>query len=126
MTHQEKKEIIAKFATHKGDTGSPQVQIAIITNRINGLVGHLDLHKKDNHSRRGLLMLVGKRKKLIRYLEETNKAEYIRISQELNLRYHSDEQAKAKVAAEKSEADKVAPAPVKKMSKTAAKKATKK
>ncbi len=112
MTHNEKKEIIAKFATHKGDTGSPQVQIAIITNRINGLVGHLDLHKKDNHSRRGLLMLVGKRKKLLRYLEETDKAEYFRISQELNLRYHSDEKDKAKIAEAKQDEGVEVKAPV--------------
>ncbi len=125
MTHNEKKEIIAKFATHKGDTGSPQVQVAIITNRINGLVGHLELHKKDNHSRRGLLMLVGKRKKLLRYLEETDKAEYFRISQELNLRYHSDEKDKAKIAEAKQNEGAEEKAPVA-APKKAAKKPSKK
>ncbi len=125
MDHSDKKELIAKFATHKGDTGSPQVQIAIITTRINRLVEHLDQHKKDNHSRRGLLMLVGKRKKLLRYLEETNRDEYSRISQELNLRYRSDEKDAPKAAAAPKAEVKAEKAPVKKAAKPA-KKASKK
>ncbi len=61
----EKKEIMAKFATHEGDTGSPEVQIALLTERINHLNEHLATHKQDNHSRRGLLKMVGKRRGLL-------------------------------------------------------------
>ena len=65
----EKNEIIAKFATHEGDTGSPEVQIALLTYRINHLNEHLKEHKQDNHSRRGLLKMVGKRRGLLDYLK---------------------------------------------------------
>ena len=65
----EKNEIIAKFATHEGDTGSPEVQIALLTQRINHLNEHLKQHKQDNHSRRGLLKMVGKRRALLDYLK---------------------------------------------------------
>ena len=66
----EKNEIIAKFATHEGDTGSPEVQIALLTQKINHLNEHLKVHKQDNHSRRGLLKMVGKRRGLLDYLKE--------------------------------------------------------
>ena len=65
----EKAEIIAKFAAHEGDTGSPEVQIALLTERINHLNEHLKVHKHDNHSRRGLLKMVGKRRGLLDYLK---------------------------------------------------------
>ena len=69
MQTDKKKEIIAKYKLHDHDTGSPEVQIAILTERINHLVGHLKDNAKDHHSRRGLLMMVGRRKRLLNYLE---------------------------------------------------------
>ncbi|MEI7579306.1 MAG: 30S ribosomal protein S15 [bacterium] len=69
LTKVDKNKVIEKFQTNETDTGSPQVQIAILTARINSLSGHLKAHKKDNHSRRGLLGMVGKRSKLFKYLE---------------------------------------------------------
>lgn len=86
MTHDQKKQIIAKFATHAGDTGSPQVQVAILTFRINMLTEHLKEHKKDNHSRRGLLLMVGQRRKLLSYLEKNDKKAYLKLVEELELR----------------------------------------
>lgn len=86
MTHDQKKQIIAKFATHPGDTGSPQVQVAILTFRINMLTEHLKEHKKDNHSRRGLLLMVGQRRKLLAYLEKNDKKAYLKLVEELELR----------------------------------------
>ena len=82
----EKKEIMAKFATHEGDTGSPEVQIALLTERINHLNDHLATHQQDNHSRRGLLMMVGKRRGLLDYLKEKDIARYRAIIEALNLR----------------------------------------
>mgnify|MGYP002520554759 FL=1 len=82
----EKKEIMAKFATHEGDTGSPEVQIALLTERINHLNEHLATHKQDNHSRRGLLKMVGKRRGLLDYLKEKDIARYRAIIEALNLR----------------------------------------
>lgn len=70
LSKEQKGEIIKKFGLGDKDTGSPQVQIALITSKINELSEHLKVHKKDNHSRRGLLMMVGKRSKLFKYLEE--------------------------------------------------------
>ena len=64
----EKQEIIKKFASHEGDTGSPEVQIALLTERINHLNEHLSVHKQDNHSRRGLLKMVGQRRSMLNYL----------------------------------------------------------
>lgn len=81
-----KQKLIKKYATHKGDTGSPQVQIALLTERINLLTKHLQKHKKDNHSRRGLLMMVGKRRKLLNYLHGINKPEYEDLLKKLKLR----------------------------------------
>lgn len=82
----DKKEIIAKFATHEGDTGSPEVQIALLTERINHLNEHLLIHKQDNHSRRGLLKMVGKRRGLLDYLKEKDIARYRAIIEALSLR----------------------------------------
>ena len=70
MEKELKNEIIAKYALHEGDTGSPEVQIALLTQRINHLTEHLKTHQKDNHSRRGLLKMVGKRRGLLNYLKE--------------------------------------------------------
>ena len=82
----EKNEIIAKFATHEGDTGSPEVQIALLTQRINHLNEHLKEHKKDNHSRRGLFKMVGKRRNLLNYLMKVDIERYRAIIEKLNIR----------------------------------------
>ena len=82
----EKNEIIAKFATHEGDTGSPEVQIALLTFRINHLNDHLKQHKQDNHSRRGLLKMVGKRRGLLDYLKAKDIERYRAIIEALGLR----------------------------------------
>ena len=82
----EKNEIIAKFATHEGDTGSPEVQIALLTYRINHLNEHLKEHKQDNHSRRGLLKMVGKRRALLDYLKAKDIERYRAIIEALGLR----------------------------------------
>ena len=85
LTLEEKKEIIAKFAVHEGDTGSPEVQIALLTKRIENLSEHLKDHKKDNHSRKGLLQMVGKRRRLIEYLKSTDSDRYTKLAKELKL-----------------------------------------
>ena len=82
----EKNEIIAKFATHEGDTGSPEVPIALLTYRINHLNEHLKVNKQDNHSRRGLLKMVGKRRGLLDYLKAKDIARYRAIVEALGLR----------------------------------------
>ena len=82
----EKKEIIVKYATHEGDTGSPEVQIALLTQRINHLNDHLKVHKQDNHSRRGLLKMVGKRRGLLDYLKAKDIERYRAIIEKLGLR----------------------------------------
>ena len=81
-----KQEIIEKYALHEGDTGSPEVQIALLTERINHLNEHLKVHKQDNHSRRGLLKMVGKRRGLLDYLKETDIERYRAIVAALGLR----------------------------------------
>ena len=81
-----KQEIIATYATHEGDTGSPEVQIALLTERINHLNEHLKLNMKDHHSRRGLLKMVGKRRGLLNYLKEKDIERYRVIVAALNLR----------------------------------------
>ena len=81
-----KKEIISKFATNEKDTGSAQVQIAVFSERINNLTGHFKLHKHDNHSKRGLVALVNKRKKLLSYLLKKNNEKYKEIIKELKIR----------------------------------------
>lgn len=82
----EKQEIIQKFAAHEGDTGSPEVQIALLTERINHLTEHLKVHKQDNHSRRGLLKMVGKRRGLLDYLKAKDIERYRAIVAALELR----------------------------------------
>ena len=86
MVKEVKQEIIEKFKLHEGDTGSPEVQVAILTNRINHLNDHLKLHKKDHHSRRGLLKMVGQRRGLLNYLEKNDVERYRAIVEKLNLR----------------------------------------
>ena len=81
-----KKEIISKFATNEKDTGSAQVQIAVISERINNLTEHFKLHKHDNHSKRGLVALVNKRKKLLSYVSKKNNNKYKAIIKDLNIR----------------------------------------
>ncbi len=82
----EKQEIIRKFAAHEGDTGSPEVQIALLTERINHLNEHLKVHKHDNHSRRGLLKMVGKRRGLLDYLKAKDIERYRAVIAALELR----------------------------------------
>lgn len=86
MQRADKKGIITKYAVHPKDTGSPQVQIAILTERINMLSEHLEKHPKDQHSRRGLLQMVGKRRKLLNYLRLNDKEQYEEILGKLKLR----------------------------------------
>ena len=86
MEKEVKAEIIAKFAPHPGDTGSPEVQIALLTYRINHLTEHLKMHKKDHHSRRGLLQMVGSRRSLLNYLKALDIERYRKIVAELDLR----------------------------------------
>jgi small subunit ribosomal protein S15 len=81
-----KAEIVEKFKTHDGDTGSPEVQVALLTERINGLTEHFKDHKKDHHSRRGLLLLVSKRKRLLSYLKGRSVERYRTLIKELGLR----------------------------------------
>jgi small subunit ribosomal protein S15 len=82
----QKTDIIERFRTYEGDTGSPEVQIALLTERINGLVEHLREHSHDNHSRRGLLKLVGRRRRLLAYLSEKDVERYRATIQRLGLR----------------------------------------
>lgn len=82
----DKAQIIEEYATHEGDTGSPEVQIALLTNRITELTEHLKVHKKDNHSRRGLFKMVGQRRGLLKYLEKTDVERYRALIDRLGLR----------------------------------------
>lgn len=86
MTKERKAEILSTYAREKNDTGSAEVQIALLTERINELTEHLKVHKKDEHSRRGLLIMVGKRKRLLRYLENKDIERYRDIKSKLNIR----------------------------------------
>lgn len=86
ITKDKKMEVIEKFKTHPTDTGSPEVQIALLTFRINELNEHLLSHKKDHHSRRGLLKMVGKRRNLLNYLKDNNLEKYRALIVELGLR----------------------------------------
>ena len=86
MTKETKQQIMAEYATHEGDTGSPEVQIAVLTYRINELNAHLDIHKKDHHSRRGLLMMVGQRRNLLAYLQKNDIERYRSIIARLGIR----------------------------------------
>lgn len=86
MTKAEKTEIIKQYATHEGDTGSPEVQVAVLTKRINDLTEHLRTHLKDHHSRRGLLKMVGTRRSLLKYLTKVDIERYRSIIAKLNIR----------------------------------------
>lgn len=86
MTVERKQEIIEQFARHEGDTGSPEVQVALLTARINELNEHLKVHTKDHHSRRGLLKMVGQRRNLLRYLHDSDVERYRTLITELKLR----------------------------------------
>ena len=86
LTKAEKEEVFKEFGTHPGDTGSPQVQIALMTRRIRQLTEHLNEHKHDSHSRRGLLKLVGQRRRQLRYLQRTDSQAYRDILERLELR----------------------------------------
>lgn len=86
LKKEKKEQIMKKHAQGKGDTGSPEVQVALLTERINQLVDHLKKNKKDNHSRRGLLMLVGQRKKLLNYLQSKDTGRYENLVASLGLR----------------------------------------
>jgi len=86
MEHSEKKALMEQFATKKGDTGSPEVQVAILTTRIESLKNHLEIHKQDNHSRRGIVMMVAKRRKLLDYLKRKDEARYTVLIAKLDLR----------------------------------------
>jgi small subunit ribosomal protein S15 len=81
-----KKAIIEKYATHPGDTGSPEVQVALITQRVTDLTEHLKEHKHDHHSRRGLFLLVGQRRRLLSYLQDIDIARYRALIERLGLR----------------------------------------
>jgi small subunit ribosomal protein S15 len=86
LTQEKKTELIGKFGDSAQDTGKPEVQIALLTERINQLTDHLRTHKKDHHSRRGLLMLVGRRRRFLRYLERSDLERYRSLVKELGLR----------------------------------------
>lgn len=83
---ERKQELITEFAIGKGDTGSPEVQVSILSERIKNLTEHLSQHKKDHHSRRGLLMMVSKRRRLLDYLKGENQERYLTLIQRLELR----------------------------------------
>ena len=87
MLHPEQKStIIVKYATHEGDTGSPEVQIALLSERIGYLTEHFKTHTKDHHSRRGLLKMVSKRRRLLNYLKKSSLERYRKVVSSLNLR----------------------------------------
>ena len=87
VTSERKRELVDKFGRSENDTGSAEVQVALLTERINELTEHLRGHRKDHHSRRGLLMLVGKRRRLLRYLERSDVERYRTLVGELGLRH---------------------------------------
>ena len=86
LTQEKKQELISKYGRSEGDTGSVEVQVALLTERINELTEHLRSHTKDHHSRRGLLMLVGKRRRLLRYLQRSDLDRYRQVVADLGLR----------------------------------------
>jgi small subunit ribosomal protein S15 len=85
-TTNNKQDIIKQHATTKGDTGSPEVQVALLTDRINHLTGHFESHRNDHHSRRGLLMLVGRRRRLLDYLKKNDVSRYETLIKKLGIR----------------------------------------
>ena len=86
LTKERKAEIMNEYATHEGDTGSPEVQVAVLTNQIQSLNKHFDTHKKDHHSRRGLLKMVGQRRRLLGYLRKKDVERYKKLVSSLGLR----------------------------------------
>ena len=86
ITAERKKDLLHEYATKAGDTGSPEVQVAILTERINNLTEHLKTHKKDFHSRRGLLMMVGQRRRLLDYVKRKDNSRYEHLIKRLSLR----------------------------------------
>jgi small subunit ribosomal protein S15 len=86
LTVDKKKSLIEQFRVHAGDTGSPEVQVALLTERINSLTDHFKQHTKDHHSRRGLLMLIGKRRGLIEYLKDNDPERYRTLIDRLGIR----------------------------------------
>lgn len=86
ITAERKQTLIKEYATHEGDTGSPEVQVAILSERISTLTDHLKMHQKDFASRRGLLMMVGQRRRLLDYLRRTNQGRYQTLIERLGLR----------------------------------------
>jgi len=86
LTSEEKQRIVREFGLHDDDTGSPEVQVALLTHRIQHLTEHLKVHKQDEHSRRGLLKMVGQRRRLLRYLERTDRRRYRQLIERLGLR----------------------------------------
>ena len=86
VTQEAKREVVARFGASEADTGRTEVQIALLTARINDLTAHLRTHKKDHHSRRGLLMLVGRRRRLLNYLRDSDLERYRALVRELGLR----------------------------------------
>ncbi len=82
----QREDLVKKYQTHDNDTGSTEVQVAILTKKISDLTKHLKEHKKDFDSRRGLLMMVGKRRRLLNYLKKKNEADYIKVITDLNLK----------------------------------------
>ncbi|ACD66424.1 MAG TPA: 30S ribosomal protein S15 [Sulfurihydrogenibium sp.] len=91
ITAEKKQELIKKFALHENDTGSPEVQIAVLTERIRNLTEHIKANKKDLHSRRGLIGMVNKRRKLLNYLKRESEERYRKIIEALNIRETSNE-----------------------------------
>lgn len=86
ITKEKKQDLILEFAQKAEDTGSPEVQIAILTSRIHSLSGHMKSHAKDFHSRRGLLMMVGKRRRLLDYLKKKQESRYLEVIKKLGIR----------------------------------------
>jgi small subunit ribosomal protein S15 len=86
LTREHKSQIVDAYCTHQGDTGSPEVQIAILSEKINYLTDHFKVHAKDHHSRRGLLMLVGQRRRLLDYVKRKDAARYAALIQRLGIR----------------------------------------
>tara|TARA_B100001248_G_scaffold98449_1_gene73080 strand:+ start:972 stop:1241 length:270 start_codon:yes stop_codon:yes gene_type:complete len=86
ISNEDKKKYVAQFGNGLKDTGAPEVQIAILTHRIRELTEHVKLHKKDHHTRRGLVMLVAKRKKMMKYLMRSNSESYVSLIKELSIR----------------------------------------
>ena len=86
LNAERKKNLIAEFATKEGDTGSPEVQVAVLSERISHLTEHFKMHVKDNHSRRGLIKMVSQRRRLLDYVKKTDQARYEQLIQRLGLR----------------------------------------